>query len=719
MLSVDALAPVAGVVKSRTRKLVLDIRPEDRFRLDEDFIVQYAGKQPAWDVVGYLTFLRTYSRPLEDGSTEEYWQMCKRVVEGTFTIQKHHCRQNHLPWSDRKAQKSAQEMFKLMWDFRFLPPGRGLWMMGTDYVEKFGGAALNNCGFASTKDIDSDFAAPFTFLMDFSMLGVGVGGDMEGAGKVTIQQPVQGFDVHVVSDDREGWVELAERILLAYIGKTTLPAAEDYSLVRPEGSPIKGFGGTASGPEPLKELVAGIKRILAPLVGQPISSEAIADLFNMIGRCVVAGNVRRSAEILLGHAWDEGFMNLKDNAALLELQQRKKEIELKLSCDDVVFGAIADQLRMELLDIEKQIEAHPLRTHRWASNNSLFAEVGMDYARSAAATARNGEPGYVWLENARDYGRMKDEPTGLDYRAAGTNPCGEQTLESFELCCLVETFPARHETYEEYERTLKYAYLYAKTVTLIPTHNKRVNAVMMRNRRIGTSQSGIQQSITRHGMREHMAWSDRGYQYLQKLDSIYADWLCIPRSLKITSVKPSGTVSLLAGATPGIHFEHAEYYYRTIRFSHISNLLEPLREAGYRMEPDLYTPNTTVVYFPVKAQFFNRAKKDVSMWEQLEIAAQMQYYWADNQVSVTVHFKPEEAKDIEYALSMYETRLKSVSFLPLDDHAYEQAPYITLTKEEYEAAVANLKPFQFGKATHEITEKFCDGDTCILPFAKA
>jgi adenosylcobalamin-dependent ribonucleoside-triphosphate reductase len=703
------------VSSKKVRKLILDIRDEDRFSLSPAFMADYEGKQPSWSVLAYITYLRTYSRPLEDGKSEEFWQTCQRVVNGTFTIQKHHCRKNHLPWSDRKAQKSAQEMFKLMWEFKFLPPGRGLWMMGTEYVEKFGGMALNNCAFVSTKEIDDDFAAPFTFLMDASMLGVGVGGDMEGAGKVTVQQPVISLETFVVEDSREGWVALAERVLLAFVGQALLPKEVDYSQVRPEGSDIKGFGGTASGPGPLKDLYESIQRILTPLIGQTITTEAIADLFNVIGRCVVAGNVRRSAEILLGNPGDAAFAALKDPTQLNELIAKLAAVDASLN-DDLTMGHIEKKLQLERAKLQAEIEGHPLRTHRWASNNSLKAVVGMDYTTPAEATALNGEPGYFWLDNARRFGRMKDPATNADKRAVGTNPCSEQTLESFETCCLVETFPSKVSGYEEYERVLKYAYLYAKTVTLVPTHSKRTNAVMMRNRRIGASQSGIVQSIAKHGQRQHFQMCDQGYTYLQDLDTIYSDWLCIPKSIKTTSVKPSGTVSLLAGTTPGIHFDHAEFYYRTIRISDHSPLLAALRKAGYRLEKDLYTPSTTVAYFPIHADHFDRSKSDVSMWEQLELVAQMQYYWADNQVSASVTFKPEEAKDIKYALELYETRLKSISFLPLLEHGYAQAPYITITKDEYELATKDLQPFEFGQAVHEVTEKFCDGAACEVQF---
>ena len=163
------------------------------FYLSSSFIDEYKGTQPRWGFngLGYFVYKRTYARPLPSGQTEEWWQTCKRVVEGVYNVQKIHCKRFGLPWNDRKAQNSAQEMFRRMWDFKFLPPGRGLWAMGTDTMYQKGSAALNNCGFVSTKDIAVDFAAPFCFLMDMSMLGVGVGGDCKGAGTITIQEPVE------------------------------------------------------------------------------------------------------------------------------------------------------------------------------------------------------------------------------------------------------------------------------------------------------------------------------------------------------------------------------------------------------------------------------------------------------------------------------------------------------------------------------------------------
>ena len=122
------------------------------------------------------------------------------------------------------------------------------------------------------------------------------------------------------------------------------------------------------------------------------------------------------------------------------------------------------------------------------SNNSVFAQLGMDYSRICERIAKNGEPGVAWLDNMRAYSRMVDPADHVDRLAGGGNPCLEQTLESYELCCLVETFPHNHTSLDDYLITLKYAMLYAKTVTLGPTHWPLTNKAMMKNRSVGTRQ---------------------------------------------------------------------------------------------------------------------------------------------------------------------------------------------------------------------------------------
>jgi len=646
-----------------------------RFRLSDTFIEPYKAKEVPWGPLGYVTYKRTYSRRLsefEPGTkgSEEWWQTCRRVIEGMFDMQKQHVFVLGLEWNDNKAQRIAKEAYDRLFELKWTPPGRGLWMMGTKFVEEKTAAGLFNCAFRSTRDLSAKGGYLFAWIMDALMLGIGVGFDTEGEGTLTIKEPEYTQDIHIIDDSREGWVNSVHTLLDGFFFGHRIPKF-DYSAIRPEGAPIHGFGGTSSGYKPLKELHNNLTEMYSTKIGDPISSVDIVDTENLIGRCVVAGNVRRSAALAMGSHDDRLYLEMKN-------------------------------------DQEK------LYHHRWGSNNSFNAKVGMDYTWHAQQSQVNGEPGYIWLDNARTRGRFRDGERLDDINVAGFNPCVEQQLEDAELCCLVETFPAKHDNLEDYLRTLKIAYLYGKTITLSNTHWPETNAKMLKNRRIGLSQSGVVQAFTKHGRRQMYGWCDDAYKYVNELDEEYSNWLCIPKSVRTTSIKPSGTVSLLNGSTPGIHFPESEYYIRRVRFSTDSEVLARLEKAGYNIEKDSYSPNTMVVDFPVHEPYFIKGKKDVSMWEQLEIAAQYQYYWADNSVSVTVTFTDAEAPQLKDALEMYETRLKAVSFLRYEQTGYKQAPYEPITKKEFEEMNKKITPIQRMDTNGGNGTKYCDGDGCVL-----
>ncbi|PWJ45067.1 glycyl radical enzyme family protein [Sediminitomix flava] len=664
---------------------------EYRFTLTEEFLDKYKNVRPpfGFNGLGELVYIRTYSRLKEDGVNEEWWETVRRVVEGTYTIQKNHILKYHLGWDDDKAQQSAQEMYDRMFQMKFLPPGRGLWAMGTDLTIKRNlFAALNNCAFVSTDEIDQDATKPFEFLMDMSMLGVGVGFDVKGAGLIGVFQPDWNEAINFeIPDTREGWVQSVGMLLDAYFHKGRVGVNFDYSKIRKAGEPIKGFGGVSSGPGPLIKLHKQINDIFSGREsGSPLSTTDIVDVMNMIGCCVVAGNVRRSAEIVFGDPSDEEYLKLKDYT----WNQETGEMEGS-NVRRAEFG--------------------------WSSNNSVFAGLGMDYTKVAAQTAVNGEPGYIWLDNIQKFGRLVDGEDNKDRRAAGTNPCAEQSLESYEMCCLVETFPTRAESKEDFLRTLKFAYLYAKTVTLGNTHCAETNRVLLRNRRIGTSMSGIAQFVESHGLDEFKTWCDEGYHTIQDWDTIYSEWLCVPRSVKTTSIKPSGTVSLLPGVTPGIHYPESNHYIRRIRIAEDSPLIKKCIDAGYDVEPSVSEANTMVVSVPVHIPNV-RTLNEVSIWEQVSLAAFLQKYWADNQVSVTVTFKKDEASQINPILNYYQYQLKSVSFLPkLEKGAvFPQMPYEEITREKYLELEGKLKNLDFRnmKGEDAESERFCDGDSCVI-----
>ena len=652
----------------------------EKFQLSDNFINKYKRKKApfGFNGLGELVYMRTYSRIKDNGKNERWWETVQRVVEGTYTMQKNWIESHQLGWNAWQAQKSAQDMYERIFTMKFLPPGRGLWAMGTPVTEEKGlYAALNNCAFVSTKTLKDDYSKPFCFLMDASMLGVGVGFDTKGANEIVVKGVDKDRDPQTfqIPDTREGWVESVKLLLESYFHGQA-PVEFDYSIVRPAGVPIKGFGGVSSGPEPLQEVHESITEVLESNSGEPITITTIVDIMNLIGKCVVAGNVRRTAEIVFGDADNEEYLDLKN------------------------------------------YKVNPHRDqYGWTSNNSIFAELGMDYTEAAERIKDNGEPGFAWLDNMRKYSRMKNGGDNKDHRAMGGNPCLEQTLESYELCCLVETFPDNHDDLDDYKRTLKYAYLYAKSVTLGKTHWSDTNRVMLRNRRIGCSVSGVAQFITNRGIDTLKNWLEEGYDTIQEWDDMYSDWFAIPKSIKTTSVKPSGTVSLLAGATPGLHYPESRFYIRRIRVSKHSELLEPMKRAGYKIEPAFGSEDTTmVVEVPVDVGEGIRTVGELSIWEQFSLAAFMQRHWADNQVSCTVTFDPEkEANEIPQVLNYFQYHLKGISLLPRHDlGAYKQMPYESIDEKEYDKQAKKLGKLSFGVISNEEAniEKFCDGDFC-------
>jgi ribonucleoside-triphosphate reductase len=692
------------------------------------------SREVNWNIPGLseFTFIRTYSRKKDNGKLETWNECVIRVIEGMFSILKTHAKLNHLPWDEKKAQALACEAADRMFRFKWLPPGRGLWIMGTLFMWEKGGAALNNCGFVSTDLMGSsedETYLPFKFLMDMSMLGVGVGFDTVGANSVIVKGYSEEQVVHVTEDDREGWVDLVGRVILNAVfgGPEIIP---DVSKVRGPGLPIRGFGGVSSGPEPLLECVRGVKAILVNRVGQSLTSTDIVDVQNLIGKCVVAGNVRRTAEIAFSEPEDESFFTMK-NWSLHPVEmgsQAPSELkeENEADYDDYNNNIWNTQNGVTKRIVEKYKDrpwAFKFGGWRWASNNSMFARVGQDYKKYEPSIKEAGEPGFAWLDLMRRFGRMKDPENNKDYRVKGGNPCLEQSLESYELCCLVETFPAYHEDYWDYQRTLKFAYLYAKAVTLVGTHFDRTNAVIIRNRRIGCSMSGVADAIAKFGRTKYMQeFCDKGYAYINYLDAKYSEWLGVPQSIKKTSIKPSGTTSLVAGAFgPGLHFPKMKSGYRLVRVASNSELVPILEAANYKVEPSVTDPlRTVVVYFPWLTPEGTITEEDATIWEKFKMAADLQYWWADNQTSCTVEFTKEEANrgEISRCLEAFDGQLKGISLLPKTEGVYMQMPYTSAPRSEVLAYVDNLLPLDFSSLMVEgeaaDANKFCDSSGCQL-----
>lgn len=678
------------------------------FHLAESFLEPYKTRRVPWgftdaagNSLGEITFLRTYSRLKVDSRKERWWECCKRVIQGMYSIQKDHCLANRLPWDEQKAQLAAQDAFERMFTFKWTPPGRGLWMMGTPLVMRDrNSAALQNCAFISTADMTyEDPTGPFAFLMEASMLGIGVGFDTKGAAKnFRIYSPHDTI-TYVVPDTREGWVELMTRTLEAYLKPNCPRPIPDVRNVRDAGQPIKTFGGTAAGPGPLLKLYHHLVDLLEGRAGEfgPVylTTQDILDICNMIGICVVAGNVRRSAELAMGSIHDKDFLLAKD---------------------------------FSQYDEDGNVTYQGSRDYRsewgWMSNNSVEVNVGDDLSSIVDGIALNGEPGVIWMDLARAYGRLGDPKNDKDWRLGGFNPCVEQGLESGECCTLVETYISNHETLEDYTKTLKVAYLYAKTVTLLPTHWPKTNAIMQRNRRIGTGMSGISDFADNRGWTDLREWMDTGYNAVQHYDEIYSEWLCVRESIKTTTVKPSGSVSLLAGVSPGVHWgPGGEYFDRGVTFSGIDPLAYLCEQAGYKLENSVVTPGSVFVQFPIHSKA-KRNDKQVSLFEKAHLASEAQRLWSDNSVSVTLSFNAQtESQDVGLVLRTFEGKLKTASFLPQGNKTYLQMPYQQITQEEYEDAELrlmriDLEPIYQGLGLEAIGEAYCTTDSCEVPTLK-
>lgn len=656
------------------------------FVLPEKFIKRYETAPPAWgfNILSELVFLDKYSRRKEDGGKERWYEVCRRVVEGMLSIQKTHSQMFNLPWDDDRAMRTGMEAYETLYRMLWTPAGRGLWAMGTDLVnDSWDSSALYNCFMVSTQDLGKDFAKPFTFLMSASMHGGGVGFDTLGAG-TKIWKGTGAFG-YKIPDSREGWVKSVELLLRHYNGSPR--PVFDYSGIRAKGLPIKRFGGIAPGPAPLILLHNRITGLLDPIASRQhynhVSSRTIVDLMNVIGVAVVSGNVRRSAEIAFGDYEDRDFWNLKDYT--YDVNEYRKE-----------WG--------------------------WMSNNSLQVYNGteVDYDELAERIGHEGEPGLLYMDNARNFGRMNNGPDYKDTRIVGANPCGEIGLENYEACNLVETYINRCSSMSEFIRVLKFAYMYAKTVTLLPTVWPETNGVQFVNRRIGASVTGTAQFVDRNGYNNLAKWLDSGYREIRQWDDIYSRWLGIRESIKVTTSKPSGTVSLLAGATPGVHWPTSNYYVRRVNIAD-PNILELLGSAGVRTPESAYSPGQYIAEIPVGITGV-RSEDNVSVFEKLGIVRTVQEYWADNMVSNTITFdKDTEIADLASALKLNESRLKSISALPRNNEVYVQMPEERISPDDYNDMRDRITKPDFsliydGKTdTIDATRQLgCDSDSCEI-----
>lgn len=633
--------------------------------ISDEFVSKYKNKKVNWGFGGlsYVVYKRTYSRLKDNGSYEEWPETIQRCINGAQKI------------GAKYTKQEAETLFDHIFNLKCSFGGRMLWQLGTPLVDRFCGNSLINCFFTNISSVED-----FCFLFENLMMGGGVGFSVRRENihelpkvrtNVTIlHENVKDADF-IVPDSRQGWVELLRRVLTSYF-QTGKSFTYSTILVRGYGEPIKTFGGTASGPKILTDGIEKICQIFKNRENKKLRSIDVLDICNIIGSIVVAGNLRRSAQLALGDADDYLFLRAK-RWDLGNIPNWRAMSNNTICADD--FSYISDSV--------------------WEGYNG------------------NGEPyGFFNLKLAQEYGRIGEKRK--DDEVVGLNPCGEITLENGGVCNLCEVFLNNINSKEELIECSKLLYKTQKAICSLNYFHEKTSKIVHKNFRIGIGIGGICQSLNK------IEWLDDCYKEIRKFDKEWSKFRGWPESIKISTCKPSGTISLLSGSSPGIHPLYSMYYIRRVRLGSNDRLIPFCKEAGYKMEyqrsfDGKEDRNTMVVEFPCFSGENSIVAKDMKAIDQLELVKKIQTVWADNAVSCTVYYRKEELPEIKKWLKdNYEQHIKSVSFLLHNEHGFDQPPYEEIDKEKYIELTKHIKPLKNIDGGESLESMECVGGACPI-----
>ena len=620
----------------------------------------------------YQSFIHTsrYARWLDDTGRRESW--AETVSRYITNIVK--------PNIDDFTAKDIEDSILSL---QVMPSMRS--MMTAGEAADRDNTCMYNCSYLPIDDPKSFDEAMFILLC-----GTGVGFSVERQFISKLPEVPELFDSDttvVVKDSKEGWAKSLRQVM-ALLWAGEIPQW-DISRVRPAGARLKTFGGRASGPAPLVDLFSFVVRIFKAAQGRRLSSIECHDIMCKIGEVVVVGGVRRSAMISLSNLSDDRMRHAKSG------QWWENEPQRALANNSVSYTEKPDAVSF---------------MREWMS----LVESG------------SGERGIFNREaskkQAAKYGRR--DP---DYEF-GTNPCSEIILRPNQFCNLTEVVVRATDTLEELARKVRLATILGtiqSTYTKFPYLRKVWNRNTEEERLLGVSLTGIMDNklmtIANKGL-------DKTLDHLRNIavetNAEWAERLNIPVATAISCVKPSGTVSQLVDSSSGIHPRHSEYYIRTVRGDNKDPLTQFMIDQGIPSEPDVMKPDATTVFsFPVKSPNKAIVTKDLTAIEQLETWLVYQRHWCEHKPSITVNVQKNEWLSVGAFVYEHFDEMSGVSFLPYNEHTYQQAPYQEVGKSDYKTLLsvmpdkidwAKLASYESEDNTVAMQTMACSGDVCEI-----
>jgi ribonucleoside-triphosphate reductase (thioredoxin) len=741
--------------------------------LTDKFIEQYPDFPTHMNALGKFVYYRTYSRFLPEKGRRETWkETVRRAVEYNVGLSVKHFQKIGYPVDYEKHRKEAEDLFESMFNLRQFLSGRTLWVGGAEngVADKYPLANFN-CSFVNIRSWD-DLGDLFYLLL----VGTGVGfkSTKEFAANLppirtsvdvihalyTQRYPLTkeaNTSLHLidggakavihVGDSKEGWVESLRtffRLLTDKQYESVESISIYYDYVRPKGARLNTFGGTASGHDPLREMFDGITKVLrneidhslAPLedVGngyKKVRPIHILDIGNLIGNNVVVGGVRRTAEIFLMDSDD--YESIFAKYGINGLWDEAKH---KVIIDNVKAVGMTDVAKwlegMTLFDAN----VRPLHHRRMSNNSVAFTEKPSRELLNLVFTMMQaeGEPGFINLEEAR---RRRPNAEGL-------NPCAEILLDSYGVCNLTTVNMVEFvskingEYYIDVNGLLDAQRRSARAglrMTLAELEIPHWNAVQQRDRLLGTSLTGVKDAMAMIDYTEQEEATLLGMlgQIARDEADEFAKEMRVSSPLLVTTVKPEGTISQVAGGvSSGLHWSHSPYYIRRIRINAADPLAKAVQSIGWQVNPEVGTPGETheerlanartlVIDFPV-ASGASRTKDDVTASEQFDTYFRFQRHYTEHNSSNTIHVRPEEWGEAEQIVWDGWDEFTAVSFLAHDGGSYQLAPYEAITKEQYEEMAAKLaefdpailRKFETGEDSDLEGMDGCEGGVCPI-----